>query len=152
MSNVTYRVEVWTDQASLTRVVKECLDSYAEHWVLGPNKYGPRFDPDIDGTVRAVAERTRVFVTARRGGEIVGLQNWYVGVNQDVKTERIAYMTGLGRKDNGVDLKEFVRFGVDAMRKSGATRTVLGARVGMATMRPLFESIGARAVDVMMEV
>jgi len=149
---ISYQVEEFTDATSLTRVVKECIDSYAEHWLLGPNKYGPAFNPDIDGTVRSVSERTRVFISARRAGKIVGLQNWYMGVNQDVRTERIAYMTGLGRKDNGVDLKEFVRFGVDAMRKAGATRTVLAARVGVATMRPLFESIGARAVDVMMEV
>lgn len=149
---VSYQVEEFTDAASLTRVVKECLDSYSEHWLLGPNKYGPSFNPDIDGTVKSVSERSRVFISARRDGKIVGLQNWYMGINQDVRTERIAYMTGLGRKDNGVDLKEFVRFGVDAMRRSGATRTVLSARVGVATMRPLFESIGARAVDVMMEV
>lgn len=149
---ITYKVEEFTDQASLTRVVKECLDSYAEHWVLGLNRRGPEFNPDLDGSIASIAGGTRVFITARRDGKIVGLQNWYVGVNQDIRTERIAYMTGIGRKDNEVDLKEFVSFGVVAMRKRGATRTILTARVGVASMRPLFESMGARPVDVLMEV
>lgn len=152
MSEIKFQVEDFADEAGLARLVGECINAYAEHWLLGPNKHGPVFDPDLDGTVRSVADRSRVFVSARKEGKIVGLQNWYVGVNQDVKTQRIAYMTGIGRKDHDVDLKEFVRFGVAEMRRRGATRTVLTARVGVATLRPLFESIGARAVDVMMEV
>jgi hypothetical protein len=132
--------------------LKECVDAYAEHWKLGPGKLGRVYDPDLDALAAAIVSGRAIGVSARKDGKIVAGMLWWIVRDMDEKAVITGLMTTIGRMDPGVNLAEFIQYGIRAVKARGATRIVLQINEAIPSLMDAARACGANPADRMMVV
>lgn len=146
-----FRVEQTPNLESVKAVINDVLPVYAELWSKGRSKNMP-FEPDMEVMVNLVSAGYRRFVTGRREGRIVCLQNWICVPDVECSQRKTAMMTGIFKREpDACDLTEFIRFGILTMKGLGYTSVVLSCYAAVPGLKEKMERAGAKLVEYLME-
>lgn len=149
---VQFRLESPVTADEMVVLVQSVLPLREENFHIGQRGSGAQFNPDFDSVTKLMAIGMMRWITARREGEIIGLQQWAIVPHLWSRGLTLAICDSIiGGRKRGIDIHAFVQYGVSAVRAIGASRVYYSAPVNSSFEQALHD-LGAKRIDLVMEM